>query len=68
MNIPHPPFLKPGGGRRLLSAAAVCLILILTGLSGDALAASGKKLTQKQLKEIAADFFPSSAAFRGKRS
>ena len=56
MSLQHPPFLKPGGGRRLLSAA-VCLILILTGLSGDALAASGKKLTQKQLKEIAADFF-----------
>ena len=56
MSLQHPPFLKPGGGRRLLSAA-VCLILILTGLSGDALAASGKKLTPKQLKEIAADFF-----------
>ncbi len=38
MSFPHPLFLKSGGRRNLLSATAVCLILILlwTGLFRDA--------------------------------
>ena len=59
MSFSHDPFLKSGKRSKLLSAITVILMLTLiwNGLSEDARAASDKKLTKKQLKEIAADFF-----------